>query len=357
MNAHRRIWLVTGVVLIGMAMMLMGGATRSAADTIGPACSTGKPLCVSITGNPDPASRSPVGNDHYVTYSVQVSYDTDSGANSQLVNLSISLAWADQGVAVTTSNYVAAASDQRCSVSSPLTLTCTGTPKSLGPGDPPFGYGPLVFRTASTTADPDDVEASGTNVTVTASAKETPKPPKGGTNVAFVTASDPTAYENVGDHDISIAGGGLSTTLATANAGLVNQSSKLPVPAGAPQGTFTLTEQNYGGAVTCPTGATCFGQNVTTVAVGISPVNLQIVYEGPLPAGSTEGTIGVFHLRDGETAPVFILSECSSATPSLAEITASNGCRLVDLTRLPGGIAHVEISAWDVSNGGWGGIS
>lgn len=356
MKAHRRIWLATGLVLVGIGVTLVGGAAKSAADTVGE-CSAGKPICVSVSSTPDPASRSPVGVDHYMSYSLEVSYDTSSGATSNLTNLAVSVQWADVGVATTTSTFVPSASDSRCTETSSRTLTCTGTPKSLGPGDPPFGYGPLVFRTATTTADPDDAEASATNVIVTASAKETPKPPKGGTNVAYVTKNNPTSYENVGDQDISIAGGGLTTTLATSTTGAVKQQSKLVVPSGTARGIFEVLEQNYGGAVTCPAGFTCFGQHVSTVAVGLSPVNLQIVFEGQLPSGATENSIGVFHLRDGATTPVFITAECSSATPPLSEITASNGCRLVHVTHLPGGIDRVEISAWDISNGGWGGIS
>lgn len=362
MKAHRRIWLVTTLVLVGIGITLVGGAAKSAADTF-TGCSTGKPICASLTGDPDPTSRSPAGNDHYMAYSLEVSYDSSSGATSKLTNLAVAVTWADLGVTTTTSTYVGSQSDPRCTLTATQTLTCTGTPKSLSPGDPPFGYGPLIFRTATTTPDnPNDVEATATDVFVTASAKETPNPPKGGTNVAFVTVKNSTSYENVGDQDLSIAGGGLTTLLTTSNAGAVNQVSKLPVSAGAPRGLFQVQEANYGGSVTCPAQVTaadlaCFGQFVTSTTVtGTSPVNLQIVYEGPRPGN--EGDLGVFHQRaTGDS--VLITAMCPSATPTIAEITALNGClSQKTMTTIPnsGGNVRIELSAWDVSNGGWGGI-
>jgi hypothetical protein len=330
----------------------VGGAAKSAAEDTVSGCSTGKPICASITADHNPASRSPAGIDHYVSYDLEVFYDPTSGATSNLVNLAVQVTWADVGVTTTTSTYVEG-SEPDCAKTAPQTLTCTGTPKSLGPGGS-FGYQGLIFRTSSATANP---LASGTNVTVTASTKETPQPPKGGSNVAFVKTTYPTSYENVGDEDISTAGGGLTTTLATTNAGSVNQFSKLPVPAGVARGVFKVSEENYGGGVSCPAGHTCFGQHVTTQAFGLSPVNLQIVYDGVLPPGATEQSIGVFHLRQGATEPVFITADCSSATPTPQEITQKNGCRLVNVSPGASGQAkHVEISAWDISNGGWGGI-
>jgi len=360
MNAYRRTWLVAGLVMIGVGFLLVGGAARSAADSSGLVCSAGKPICATLTSDADPTSRSPAGNDHYMTYSLEVSYK--SGGTSNLTNLVVTVEWVDQGVSSTTSNYVASVSDSRCTVTAPRTLTCAPTPKSLGPGSDPFGFGPLVFRTSTTTPSPSDAEATGTDVFVTASAKETPNPPKGGSNVAFVTVHNPSSYENVGDQDLSIAGGGLAPTLTTSNAGTVNQISKLPVSGGAPRGLFKVVEANYGGSITCPddvvdAGLACFGQHVTTTTVtGTSPVNLQIVYEGDRPGN--EGDIGVFHERNNGTL-VQITATCPSATPTLAEITALNGCLLVNqFFTIPGsgGDVHIEISAWDIDNGGWGGI-
>ena len=258
------------------------------------------------------------------------------------------MTWGDVGPEgiTTTSTYVGG-SQPKCTETAPQTVTCTGTPKSLGRGGS-FGYEGLIFRTSSATASP---LASRTDVTVTASAKETPQPPKGGTNVAFVKTTYPTRYEGDGDVDISTAGGGLTTTLVTTNAGSVKQLSKLPVPPGATRGIFSLSEESQ----VCPTGDTCFGQHVTTQAVGFAPVNLQIVYDGPLPSGATESSIGVIHVRTvGGT--VVITADCPSATPTLQQVTDLHGCRLVHVTPgAKGSDKHVEISAWDISNGGWQG--
>ena len=55
MNAHRRTWLVAGLVMIGVGFLLVGGAAKSAADSTGDVCGTGtKPLCINVTGDPDP---------------------------------------------------------------------------------------------------------------------------------------------------------------------------------------------------------------------------------------------------------------------------------------------------------------
>jgi hypothetical protein len=316
----------------------LGAAERSAADTVGPVCA-GKPLCVTIEGIPDPASRSPVGTDHYASYSVTVA---NSGATSNLVNIVVTVAWADVGVATTTSDYRPSASDSRCSVTGTQTLTCT-TPKSLEPGLSET-YA-LIFRTATEQGDP-PLSATATNVTVTAAAKEQTKPSKGGSNTAFVTVSNPTSYEPDAELDRSTAGGGLSTTLAT-SAGAGGQSSKLPVPAGAPRDLFELSETS---TYTCPAGLSCFGQQVTTVATGVMPVNVQITYTGVLPPGTSESSVDVFHVRD-DTSEITISAPCSGAlfsgTPPSTEIP----CRRVAITHLPGGISTVEIDVWDTSNG------
>ena len=363
MNAPRRVWMTMCLVLVGVGVTLIGGAAKSAADTSGPQCGTGKPICATLDSVADPTSRSPAGNDHYMTYSLEVSYK--AGATSTLTNLALKVEWADIGVPVTATSttYVGSESDSRCTETAARTLTCTGLPKSMGPGSIPVPYGPLIFRTATTTADPNDVEATGTDVFLTASAKETPNPPKGGTNVAFVKVSNPTSYEDVGDQDLSIAGGGLSPVLTTSNAGTVNQVSKLPVAGTAPRGLFQVVETNYGGAVTCPAAVdnadlACFGQHVTTLTVtGTTPVNLKIVYEGARPGN--EGDLGVFHQR-ATGDPVLITALCTSDAPLLSEITAKNGCLgQRKMTTIPGtsGNVRVELSAWDINNGGWGGIS
>ena len=163
MDGRRRHLVLLGALAgAGAIALALGAAERSAADTVGPMCA-GKPLCVTIEGIPDPASRSPVGTDHYVSYSVTVA--NSGGATSNLVNIVVTVAWADVGAATTTSDYRPSASDSRCSVTGTQTLTCT-TPKSLGPGA--FETYALVFRTATDLEPP--LSATDTNVTVRASA-------------------------------------------------------------------------------------------------------------------------------------------------------------------------------------------
>jgi hypothetical protein len=326
----------------GAIALALGAAQRSSADTVGPECA-GKPLCVTVTGTPDPASRSPVGIDHYVSYSVTVA---NGGATSNLVNLGVTVQWADVGAA-TTSDYRAASSDSRCIVTATRTLTCT-TPKSLAPGA--FETYQLIFRTATEMGAP-PLSATATNITATAAAKE--QRPKGSGTTAFVTVSNPTGYEPNPELDISTAGGGLSTTLATA-AGVGGQSSRLPVPAGAPRGIFELSET---GDYTCPTGLRCFGQQVITVATGISPVNVQATYTGEVPPGLSESSFVVFHVRDPGTVPleVTISAACSGALFSGAPPSGEIPCRRVEITHQSMGIATVEWEVWDTTNGRFNG--
>ncbi|MDQ3672523.1 MAG: hypothetical protein M3364_08850, partial [Actinomycetota bacterium] len=284
-RSTRQRLVLLGVLAAALALTL-GAAERGGAETV--SLCAGKPICASITDQAQ-ASRSPVGTEHYMSDSITVS---NAGSTSSLVNVTVTVTWADVGSASTSSDYRPLASDPDCTVSGTRTLTCT-TPKSLRPGDV-VTYEPLVFRTS--TDNPDD-QATATTVTVTATAKEQAKPNKNNPDPhdAVVTIPNSTSYEGSPETDLSTAGSGLATTLATAQAG--QQFSKLPVSAGAPRGLFELHEANYGGTVVCPAGLTCFGQQVTTVATGVAPVNLQSTYTGPLGPGVTENSIVVVHTR------------------------------------------------------------
>ena len=51
-----------------------------------------------------------------------------------------------------------------------------------------------------------------------------------------------------------------------------------------------------------------------------------------------------------------ITANCPSTTPTIEQVTELNGCRLVDVSPgASGAEKHVEISAWDISNGAWQG--
>jgi hypothetical protein len=329
---------LVGALTIALAI---GAAEGGAAD---PACA-GKPLCVTITATPNPASRSPAGidtsTDHYVSYSVTVA---NGGTTSNLVNLTVTAVWADVGAA-TTSDYRSAFSDSRCSVTGTRTLTCT-VPKSLGPGA--FETYLLVFRTATELGEP-PLSATDTTLTVTARAKE--GKPKGSGNTAVVIVPNTTSYEPQPELDVSTAGGGLTTTLATA-AEFGGQSSKLRVPGDdAPRGIFRLEETDD---YTCPVGLDCFGQQVQTTAPGLSPVNVQITFIGQLPSGKNEGNITIFHDRDA--APDVTFSATCSGLFGSEPPTLEMPCRRVEIKdHLPNGIEVVEIDIWDTINGRFNG--
>jgi hypothetical protein len=339
MSGRRRL-AIFGVLVgtFGFAVLL-GGASRSAADTVS-GCG-GKPICVSLTDQAQ-ASKS-LGSDHFLADSFVLSNGTPSApSSSTLVNLVVTVTWVDTG-ADTTTAYRPAFSDSRCiPTSTPNTLSCT-VPSSLGPGQE-IPYGPLVFRTAT------DDNATGVTLTVRASAKEKTTPDKKGGNapVAFVDVSNFTTYEGDPDVDISQGGGGISTVLATANTGV--QFSKLPVPATTARGLFTITESTI---TSCPTGFTCLGQKVTTIAPDLGPVNLQITYTGELAGGTKEADIVVLHTRTGAAAPTVIDTACTGTLFSGQPPTSEIPCRRVSITNLPSGIKRVEVDAWDTENGDW----
>jgi hypothetical protein len=324
---------VAGSIVIAV---FLAAAGRGAAE-VGPTeCPpTGKSICVSITDQPQ-ASISPSGSDHYVTDFVTVS---NGGSTSNLVNITVTITWQDLGAA-TTSEYRPAFSDDRCTPvpNTTRTLTCTA-PKSLGPGAD-ITYGPLVFRTAT------DSTADDFELTVTATAKEQAVEKKGKNPPTAVTStSNATTYEGSPDEDVSWAGeDDMTVSLATATPA-TGQHSKLNVPAGAmPAGDFaTLTE------TTCPTGeATCVGQKITIQASGISPVNLQIFYTGPLPRRLTENNLVVVH--NG----VSITRACSGdffTQPT--DLSTAGACRRVSIDKSGPGDPRVIVDAWDVDNGDW----
>jgi hypothetical protein len=332
-------------VLAGTAALLLTiagsfGAASAPADTV-EACA-GKPLCVAITDQAQ-ASRTPTGGpDHYLADTVTV---RNSGTTSNLTNLALTITWTDNGAATTTA-YRPAFSSSDCTASETATntLTCT-MPRSLGPNASVSFE--LVFRTAT------NVAATSFTLTATTTAKEQAKPSKGGQppNDAVATTSNTTTYEGDLDQDVSIGGGGITTTIATA-AGNNNQSSSLLIPAGAPRDLYIIAETN------CPAGfTTCIGQSVTTTAVGLSPVNLQIVYEGALPNGTNENGIEVRHTPDGATEATVIDDNCSGALFSGTVDPDEIPCRRVDITKLSSGnepeVFRVEVDAWDLENGGW----
>ena len=113
---------------------------------------------------------------------------------------------------------------------------------------------------------------------------------------------------------------------------------------------YTITEAN------CPAGSTtCIGQSVTTSAVGLEPVILQIVYEGPVPNGTNENGIVVLHTRDGDTEPTEISDKCSGAIFVDPIDEDEIPCRRVRLTKIDAqaNIYRVEVEAADLQNGKW----
>jgi hypothetical protein len=357
-SRRRSLLLLAGLTSALGFVMLFGAAERGVADTVSGCAGggLGKPLCVAITDqeNATPTTGSTV---RYLTDSVTVS---NGGTSSNLVNLVLSATWTDTNLSPG-AQYEPTFSSSECTLSPPPatnTITCT-TPKSVGPGAS-FTYN-LVFRTGSLLSG-NPPPAGSTKLEVTVSAKEQSPPKKtGGTNVAFVKQSNTTPYEVNADLDISAAGDGIGgqdgVTLATSSNGA--QSSKLNVPSNGPRGVYLLSEENYPSGF-CPTDLSCFGQHVTVVATGLAPVNLRITYNGPNISGLTEGNLVVVHLRDGETTPTRIATDCGGAVGSgepagFSEETFPNGCRRVHIDHLSSGNELVEIDAWDIHNGGFGG--
>jgi hypothetical protein len=359
MRARWTFFPFVATAFFAVALFALVGAASSA--TTKTSCSK-KPLCASITAQ-DESSRSPAASPHYFSDTAEVKYDTTNGATSNLVNINVVITWKDVGTLGTTATYVPSASDPDCVPDPngvPAKLVCA-TPKSLRAGDPVVSYGPLVFKTSTNElVAPETALASATTVTVTATAKEQVTGKGGSPNEAVAKVDGTTSYEGSDDRDLSLAGDDgtseLGVTLATLDRG--GQISKLSVPGAADRGIYEVIEKSYGGqdGGTCPSGLTCFGQQVTTIATGLSPVNLQSTYTGRLPSGVTEDSIVVVHDRTSNLPPdpVTIDATCSGVLFSgVAPPSTEIPCRRVKLTRLPGGIARVEIDAWDLTNGDW----
>ena len=339
MGVRRRPFVLLGVLTGALAMALfLGGAERGAAG-LETECAP-KKLCISITDQTS-ASYSATGVDRFLAYSVRLY----NGGTSNLVNVtSLTATWADTGASSKTSLFQDDLSDGRCDMrEEDDTITCT-TPTSLPSGGPGETY-VLVFRTAT------DVTADDTTLTASATAKEQQQKTKGGNpspNDAYVTESNSTPYEDNVDHDVSFAGGGIGVTLATSNAR--GQSSTLNIPADEDLGTsvFELEEK------LCTGSLTCTGQLVTTVASGLSPLNLWITYVGRLPAGATESNIVVYHTRTGDSVPTEIRDACGGELFSSTVDADLIPCRRVKITRLPGSSdVRVDLDVWDLHNGDW----
>jgi hypothetical protein len=365
MAGWRRSLTLLGTLAGAVAVtVFLGAAERGAANTV-TRCAA-KPLCVDITDQgqfdtveDEEASLSPTDSDgdvtapHYLSETVTI---RNSGATSNMVNITLRVEWVDEGASTTTA-YVDGFSDVRCDKGTGNIVTCS-TPLSLRPQDDETYL--LIFRTAT------DTEATGVTVTARVSAKEQTKPGKvDPKNTAFANAPNFTSYEPDDDLDVSIAGGGLETSLQTLPVAAVGQQFSIlnvPPTSGAinPRGFYTLSEQDYSGpnAATCPTSliGTCIGQQVTTVAPGLSPVNVQIIYIGPLDGGTKESDIQVLHTPDSGPA-VTISATCSgdlfSGVPTPSSQYDPNGCRRVRISNVPGGLKKVEVDVWHTSNGGW----
>jgi hypothetical protein len=334
-------------VLAGSAALLLTiagsfGAASAPAEPLKDCA--GKQLCVTVD-NQLQASRTPTaGPDHYLTHTVTLDNESTS---ANLVNLTLTITWRDLPAPATptTTAYRPAFSSSECTETGTgtNTLTCT-LPKALAPADEPLVF-ELVFRTATNAA------ASDFELTATATAKEQAKPKKGGQppNDAVASQSNSTTYEGDLDKDISIGGGGITTTIATA-AGHNKQNSSLLIPETADRQLYTITEAN------CPPGSTtCIGQSVTTTAVGLSPVILQIVYEGPVPSGTNANGIVVLHTRDGDADPTVIDDKCSGEIFVDPIDEDEIHCRRVRLTKIDASanIYRVEVEAADLENGKW----
>jgi len=335
MSGRNRVYVFALCISIVTVAMILGTAGRGSADTTPTACPpTGKSICVSITDQAQ-ASRTPVGSDHYLTDHVTIS---NGGGTSNLVNITATITWKDLGAATTTSEYRPEFSDPRCTAvpNTTRTLSCT-PPKSLGPGGFTT-YGPLVFRTAT------DSAATDTQLTAVATAKEQDVAKQGkNPPTATTSTSNSTTYEGSPDEDVSWAGGRINVTLATA-APASGQFSKVAIPAG------TMPAQEFATLDETACSATCVGQQITIQASGISPVNLQIFYTGPLPSGLTEKNLVVVH--NG----VSITRACSGnffTQPSDLFANPGGACRRVSIDKSGSGDPRVIVDAWDTGNGDW----
>jgi hypothetical protein len=357
MKAHARVWLLVALVVTGVSVAALGGASKGAAAS---ACSAGRPFCVTIT-DVDGRSLSTT-SPHYMFYKVEISRNPNGGT-SKLTNGTLTLTLTDiLGVedalpgrplgdpddqASTAAFQASPVSTSACKLGSTSNvLTCTVP--NLAAGGGPIVYEPLIFKTSITAT------ATFTKLTAAARFKEKgsdnqPNDP----NQDTVTVSEYTSYEPDPDLDVSWAYPNASINLQTSSAD--NQYSTFPLAVPSTLASpFTASLQET--AVTPGVGfcANCKGEIASTVGGGIfsasKPAQVTIVWNFK-PSGFTENGGTAYHQPD--SGPVEVITQTCTFAPSAT--TPSNlPCRTIDIDNLGGGQVQVTTDIWSAGNGGWG---
>jgi hypothetical protein len=353
MQLDRRVWLVLALIVTGVIIALVGGASAGGATT---ACSTGRPFCVTIT-DLDGRSRSTAASPHYMKYEVSISRN---GGTSNLTNGMMTLTLDDiiggtidsaNGTVIggtpQASNAVfqpSPASTSACKLGSASNiLTCTVP--NFPAGSQPLTYAPLIFETSTTTT------ANGTRLKADVSFKEKgsdsqPVDP----NQDTLSVSETTTYEGDADLDVSWAYPNAAINLQTSTADAQYSTFPLAIPSTTDAFTAKLQETSAPAAF-CPN---CKGQIVSTVGGGIfsasKPAHVTIVWNFK-PSGFTESGGTAYHKPDVGLVEV-ITQKCVFA-PNTTTPT-SLPCRTITIQNLSHGDVLVTTDVWASNNGGWG---
>ncbi len=314
MRLNRRVWLLLALVVTGVSVSLLGGASTGGAAN---KCSAGRPFCVTIT-DLDRRSLSTT-SPHYMKYSVTISRN---GGTSNLTNGAMTLTLEDIiGGTIDSENGTviggtpqastavfqpSPASTSACKLGSASNiLTCTVP--NLPAGSQPHTYDPLIFKTSTTAT------ANGTRLTADVRFKEKgsdaqPNDP----NEDTVSVAETTTYEPDPDLDVSWAYPNAAINLRTSTADNQYSTFPLSIPSTTMPFTASLQETPVTPSAFCPN---CKGEIVSTVGGGIfsadKPANVTIVWNFK-PSGFTENGGTAYHKPDVGEIEVFT-RKCSFA--------------------------------------------
>jgi hypothetical protein len=360
MKAHARVWLLVALVVTGVSVAALGGASNGAAAS---ACSAGRPFCVTIT-DVDGRSLSTT-SPHYMFYKVEISRNPNGGT-SKLTNGTLTLTLTDiLGVedtlpgrplgdpddqASTAAFQASPVSTSACKLGSTSNvLTCTVP--NLAAGGGPIVYEPLIFKTSITAT------ATFTKLTAAARFKEKgsdnqPNDP----NQDTLAVAEYTTYEPDPNLDVS---------WAYPNASIVLQTSTVDTPANDQYSTFPLVIPSAHAPFTASLQETpvtpgvgfcgnCKGEVAQTFGGGIfsasNPAHVTLVWDFK-PSGFTENGGRAYHQFSNGDVQSFT-TKCTFApnatTPSVLP------CRTITIQNLGGGKVKVTTDIWSNDNGGWG---
>lgn len=351
-GARLRAVLITAAVV---AFALIGGSSRSAADTTLPQCSKpdpqGRNFCVTIEDldNVSPSGTFGTGKTQATVTAFQYYHVfVANKAGSTLTNGTLSVTLTDvtpTGNVDSTASFVAADSASFCkqTSASPNTVSCNVGNLAANIGTDFF----LVYRTSTTP------NVSATLLSGLAGFKEGTNGPNGA-NPATTPVNANTSLEPNPQDSVAWSPSGQTTRLGT-DPTVDTQFSTLQfsVPSNKPSFRSELSEG--AGSICSPTLKQCFGQVVTVslpaadgtfTSTNLFHLTMTFSLSDPTVPNNTNNIV-VVHQPDPPGLAETISARCSSSPPASTEtlpcikVTKDNQAKLL------------IIEVWALHNGGW----